>query len=105
MAAEPVIPVTFQTPLDDNALLDHLKETFGIEHDADIAKMIGCARQILSDIRSPNSPRKLTPYQKLCIYDRLGYAWARDAMIALFPEKISAVMRHWDNERTLNNLD
>jgi hypothetical protein len=101
----PAIPVALQNPLDDNALLDRLKETFGIEHDADVARMIGCARQALSDIRSPNSSRKLTPYQKLCIYDRLGYAWARDALIALFPEKTSAAMRRWDNERTLKNLD
>jgi len=89
---------------DDNALLDRFKKKFNIVHDAEVARILGCSRGLLPDIRNPEKPRKLTPLQKLRIYDHLGYAWARNALIALFPEKLAEDMRRWDNERTKRNL-
>ncbi len=46
-----------------------------------------------------HQPRMLTGFQRLRCFDRLGYAWARDALLAAFPTAYREELLKSDNER------
>jgi hypothetical protein len=96
------MPLENSNALSDKELLSTLREAFGFKCDQDVALILGCPRQHVGQINK--GVRSLTAYQKLVIYDRMGYAWARDAILALFPDKTTERLRELDNERTRKNI-
>lgn len=66
----------------DVELIEKVKASFKLKTDVEIAEKIGSTKQNLSQIRA--GKRKLSNREKLNCYDKLGYAWARDAILALF---------------------
>lgn len=87
------------TPIaSDNDLLDLVKRHFDLPNDFQLSKRIGIDDGNLSKIRSGERP--LSPIAKLKCYDVLGYVWAREAMLFLFPEDTASKVRESDNART-----
>ena len=89
--------------MEDSELLDQVKAKFGIKDDKDLVKWIGLQRSSISEIR--NGHRHLPLKQKVECYDHLGYAWARDAILAMFPDETKEKLRQKDNERSVSSLD
>lgn len=98
MSKDPLFTVFDSTELErDLALMDRVKEKFNIGSEKELAEWLGVHKSILSEIRSfakavrerqadgRTSPRSLTALQRLRASDRLGYAWARDALDDSFP--------------------
>ena len=114
---DPLFTVFGTTELErDIALMDRVKEKFGMKQDRDLAELLGVNKSILSEIRSyaksvatGNAPegkhRCLTPLQRLKAFNHLGYAWARDALIAIFPENLQNDLLKIDNERTRAHVE
>ena len=95
----------------DIVLMDRVKEKFNLKHDRELAEMLGANRTVLSEIRSyakavangqeqDAKPRALTSLQRLRAFDRLGYAWARDALMMAFPNAVREELVKSDNDRT-----
>ena len=84
----------------DNELLDELKKQFDYEMDYQIGDLLGMSPAQISQVRSKTNPRALTTKQRIIAYDHLGYAWAREAMLDLFPEQISLKLRAMDISKT-----
>ncbi|WP_126448207.1 hypothetical protein [Sulfuricystis multivorans] len=113
---DPLFTLFGSTELErDIALMDRVKEKFGLKSDSELARMIGVHKSVLSEIRScaknvanGNTPegkaRTLTALQRLRAFNHLGYAWARDALMAAFPEAVREELRKNDNERTHANM-
>ena len=108
---DPLFTVFETTELErDIALMDRVKEKYGAKSDLRLAKLIGANKTVLSEIRSyakavasgkayEGKPRMLTGFQRLRCFDRLGYAWARDALLAAFPTAYREELLKSDNER------
>ena len=108
---DPLFTVFDTTDLErDIALMDRVKEKYGAKSDLRLAKLIGANKTVLSEIRSyakavatgkpyDGKPRTLTGFQRLRGFDRLGYAWARDALLAAFPTAYREELLNSDNER------
>ncbi len=113
---DPLFTIFDSTELErDIALMDRVKEKFELKSDSGLARMIGAHKSVLSEIRSyaksvanGNTPegkaRTLTALQRLRAFNHLGYAWARDALMAAFPEAVREELRKSDNERTHANV-
>ena len=84
----------------DCELLDALKQQFDLEHDHQIGNLLNMSPVQVSQVRSKSNPRPLTTKQRIVAYDHLGYAWAREAMLDLFPEHIGHKMRAMDISKT-----
>ena len=108
---DPLFTVFDTTDLErDVALMDRVKEKYGAKSDLRLAELIGANKTVLSEIRSyakavasgkayEGKPRTLTAFQRLRGFDRLGYAWARDALLAAFPTAYREELLNSDNER------
>lgn len=70
----------------DLELLFEVKLFCSIKTDVALAEKISSVTQNVSQIRS--GKRGLTAFEKLRCYDLLGYAWAKEALAVLFPERI-----------------
>ena len=84
----------------DCELLDALKKHYDLKLDSGLCSWLGMSPTQISQVRSKTSPRALTTKQRVIAYDHLGYAWAREAMLDLFPEHISQKLREMDNSKT-----
>ena len=84
----------------DNEVLDALKKQFDYEMDCQIGDLLDMSPTQISQVRSKTNPRALTTKQRILAYDHLGYAWAREAMLDLFPEQISHKLRAMDISKT-----
>ena len=114
---DPLFTVFDTTDLErDVALMDRVKEKYGAKSDLRLAELIGANKTVLSEIRSyakavasgqpyEGRPRTLTGFQRLRGFDRLGYAWARDALLAAFPTAYRDELLKSDNERIESQLD
>lgn len=115
---DPLFTVFDSTELErDVALIDRVKEKFGVKNDKDICAYLHIHKSVLSEIRGQYAkeqaakpgradfgkakPRLLTPWQRLVAFDHLGYAWARDAAMMLFPEDMREELLRRDNERAM----
>lgn len=78
-------------------LLQELKTKFDLA-DWEIAKVLEATAPIISDVRGGR--RQLTFAQELRAYNRLGYAWARDAMLAMLPDETHIKLLKKDQDRT-----
>lgn len=78
-------------------LLQELKTEFDMA-DWEIAKLLEATAPIISDVRAGR--RQLTFAQELRAYNRLGYAWARDAMLAMLPDETHDKLLKKDQDRT-----
>lgn len=78
-------------------LLQELKTKFDLA-DCEIAKVLEATAPIISDVRGGR--RQLTFAQELRAYNRLGYAWARDAMLAMLPDETQDKLLKKDQDRT-----
>src|SRR5574338_121854 len=123
---DPLFTVLGSTELErDIALVDRVKEKFGIKSEGALADFIGMNKSVLADVRShakaeaisralakekglepqpAGKVRTLTALQRLRCFNHLGYAWAREALIAAFPEAVRAELLDCDNERTRANV-
>lgn len=115
---DPLFTVFSTTQLErDIALLDRVKEKFALT-DRLLGEMLGINKTVLSDIRRyakalskggpvPGTlkPRMLTSLQRVRAFDRLGYAWARDALTLAFPDSVRDEMLKTDNARTAAQMD
>ena len=113
---DPLFTVFDTTDLErDVALMDRVKEKYGAKSDLRLAELIGANKTVLSEIRSyakavasgktyEGKPRMLTGFQRLRCFDRLGYAWARDALLAAFPTAYREELLKSDNERIESRL-
>ncbi|TXT28327.1 MAG: hypothetical protein FD131_3192 [Rhodocyclaceae bacterium] len=109
---DPLFTMFDSTELErDIALMDRVKEKFDMKSDRELSDMLGANKTVLSEIRSNakavangvelgGKPRALTALQRLRAFDRLGYAWARDALMAAFPDSVREELVKSDNERT-----
>lgn len=117
MSKDPLFTVFDSTELErDLALIDRVKEKFDLPSDKDVAEWLGVAKSILSEIRGyakavpcdqwegRTPPRSLTALQRLRAFDRLGYAWARDALMTAFPDAVKEDLIMIDNERSMANF-
>lgn len=117
MSKDPLFTVFDSTELErDLALIDRVKEKFDLPSDKDVAEWLGVSKSILSEIRGyakavPSGqregrtpPRSLTALQRLRAFDRLGYAWARDALMTAFPDAVKEDLIMIDNERSMANF-
>ena len=84
----------------DVELLDALKKHFDLANDYQLCKWLDMSRSQISAIRAKTNPRALTSAQRIMAYDHLGYAWAREAMLALFPPALKDKLRTLDIEKT-----
>ena len=113
---DPLFTVFDTTELErDIALMDRVKEKYGAKSDLRLAKLIGANKTVLSEIRSyakavangqsyEGKQRTLTAFQRLRCFDKLGYAWARDALLAAFPTAYRELLLKSDNERIESRL-
>ena len=113
---DPLFTVFDTTDLErDVALMDRVKEKYGAKSDLRLAELIGANKTVLSEIRSyakavasgktyEGKPRMLTGFQRLRCFDRLGYAWARDALLAAFPTAYREELLKSDNQRIESQL-
>ena len=120
MSKDPLFTVWDSTELErDLALMDRVKEKFNVTSDTELAKWLRVSKSVISEIRAyakevdaiklkrgkkavsslPPPPRSLTALQRLRAFDRLGYAWARDALMTAFPDNVRADLLEIDNER------
>ena len=117
MSKDPLFTVFDPTELErDLALMDRVKEKFNIGSEKELAEWLGVHKSILSEIRSfakavrerqadgRTPPRSLTALQRLRAFDRLGYAWARDALMTAFPDAVKDDLIKIDNERSKANF-
>lgn len=117
MSKDPLFTVFDSTELErDLALIDRVKEKFTLPSDKEVADWLGVHKSVISEIRSyakavANSkgegrtpPRSLTALQRLRAFDRLGYAWARDALMTAFPDAVKDDLLKIDNERAQANF-
>ena len=125
MSKDPLFTVWDSTELErDLALMDRVKLKFNLPSDKELAKWLGVNKTIISGIRAyaktveqmqnesgattvsdlPPPPRSLTSLQRLRAFDRLGYAWARDALMTAFPDSVREDLRKIDNERAKANF-
>ena len=84
----------------DCELLDALKKHYDLKLDSGLCSWLGMSPTQISQVRSKTSPRALTTKQRVIAYDHLGYAWAREAMLDLFPEHIGHKLRAMDISKT-----
>lgn len=112
MINDPLFTVWNSTELQrDLALMDRVKEKFSIGSDRELAEWLGVNKGVISEIRryskmvdqgesdGTEPPRSLTALQRLRAFDRLGYAWARDALMTAFPDMVKNDLLKIDNER------
>ncbi len=115
---DPLFTVFDSTELErDIALIDRVKDKFGIKNDKDVCAYLHIHRSVLSEIRSHyakelaeekdfgKGKRTLTPWQRLIAFDHLGYAWARDAAMMLFPEDMRDELLRRDNARAMAAIE
>lgn len=94
----------------DNALLDRIKEKFGITSERELGVFLEINKSVLAEVRTYGKqveagdvltkPRLLTVPQRLRAFDHLGYAWTRDIVMLLVPEALRKDLVHSDNKRT-----
>lgn len=116
MSKDPLFTVFNSTELErDLALIERVKLKFNI-FDKEVAGWLGVSKSVISEIRSYGKaverreadglkpPRSLTALQRLRAFDRLGYAWARDALMTAFPDEVKEDLIKIDNERAQANF-
>ena len=74
----------------DARLIDLVKEHFDIKTDQQAALFVGIDPALVHNMRA--GKRKFGPVARLKIFDRLGYAWARSALIAVLPTEAAKVI-------------
>ena len=74
----------------DGRLIDLVKENFNIDTDQQAALFVGIDPALVHNMRA--GKRKFGPVARLKIFDRLGYAWARSALIAVLPKDTAKVL-------------
>ena len=84
----------------DCELLDALKKQFDFALDYELCEFLEMSQTQISQVRSKTNPRPLQTKQRVMIYDHLGYAWARGAIIDLFPEQVGHKLRAMDILKT-----
>ena len=117
MSKDPLFTVFDSTELErDLALIDRVREKFTLPSDKEVADWLGVSKSVISEIRSyaksvvqsreegRGPPRSLTALQRLRAFDRLGYAWARDALMTAFPDAVKDDLIKIDNERAQANF-
>jgi hypothetical protein len=78
-------------------LLDSLRRRLDLNSDKALAEVLALKAPFVSDIRT--GKRALPNVVKLKILDKLGYLWARDALLALTPKGFSQKLKDADNSR------
>jgi hypothetical protein len=104
---DPLFTMFDSTELErDLELLDRVKAKFDIKSERQLAEFLDINKTTLSEIRSELNPkgRKLTALQRLRAFNHLGYAWARDALMAIFPDDWRDDLLKSDNERTKDGI-
>ena len=117
MSKDPLFTVFDSTELErDLALIDRVKDKFNLPSDKEVADWLWVHKSVISEIRSyakavatgkdegRSPPRSLTAVQRLRAFDRLGYAWARDALMTAFPDAVKDDLIKIDNERAQANF-
>ena len=84
-----------------NSLLQQLAEQLAPITDSEIAAKLGTQKSNLSEVK--NRKRCLTFMQELRLYDSLGYAWARQAVLAMVPDSVRDDLTVRDNQRIARN--
>ena len=84
----------------DGELLDALKKQFDLELDYQLGDLLNMSQTQISQVRAKTNPRPLKAMQRIMAYDHLGYAWAREAIVDLFPEHIGHKLRAMDIIKT-----
>ncbi|MEQ1595814.1 MAG: hypothetical protein ABL985_12020 [Casimicrobium sp.] len=85
----------------DIELLNQVREKFQLKNNTQLASFCGLDGGLVRGVMQ--SKRSLGPLAKLRVADRLGYVWARDALLNLFPEDIAVKARSADNQRVSKN--
>ena len=84
----------------DVELLDAVKAEFDFANDCQLFDLLSMSRTQISGVRAKTNPRSMTNTQPILAYNHLGYAWAREAMLALFPEELHQKWRAMDIKKT-----
>jgi len=87
-------------------LLDGLRRRLQLDSDKALAEALGLKPPFVSELRAGKRP--MPTFAKLKIMDKLGYLWARDALLALTPQGFSQKIKEADNARfsiDLSGLD
>ena len=83
-------------------LVRQLMEKFGLLNDKDLAKMLGVSAAQISNWRGGRND--LGPMSKLVVLDKLGYDYARQALLAIAPQDRAEKIKKADVERGLKRL-
>lgn len=99
----------------DNELLDAIKALYGMKDDKQLVPLLDLKPSQISAVRAINrcknvdeqkkKTRELPPRKRLECYDRLGYGFAREALLLAFPTETKKYLIRLDNERTLAAAD
>ena len=99
----------------DNDLLDAVKALYGLKEDKQLVPLLDLKPSQISAVRAmnksksedgaPKKCRELPPRKRLECYDRLGYGFAREALLLAFPTETKKYLIRLDNERTLAAAD
>ncbi|MDD2822395.1 MAG: hypothetical protein PHW29_14165 [Flavobacterium sp.] len=82
----------------DIKLIERIKIMFDLSRDEDVGDLLGIKKAMISEIRKGRSNLGILP--KLKALDKLGYAFAREALFSITPEEFSKKVIEADNNRT-----
>lgn len=74
-----------------NRRLNEVKERFNIEHDGELAEFLGMTRSGMYQFRRGET--ELSPWTRVIIMDKLGFAWAKEAILELIPKQQAEQLR------------
>lgn len=78
-------------------LIEVIKDRFGIQSDAELARKLGLSRSNLSWVRTGKG--RPSPSTMFTLLDKAGYVVTRDLLIGLLPRKTAARLKDFDNLR------
>ena len=78
-------------------LLESLSKKLGCATDAELSRMLGISTAAMSKIKSGQNEMAIST--KLRALDRLGYLYARDALLSTTPTKFAELIKKSDNAR------
>lgn len=75
---------------------------YDLKTETELAAMLGIKQTQLSNWKAGRND--ISPIVKLVILDKLGFAFARDALAAVLPERLSSVMIQADRHNTKQRI-
>jgi hypothetical protein len=82
-------PVLEILSIDDEALIDRVKVKYGSPSDHSVALQCGIDPSLVHAVRKGR--KGLGPKARLKLFDRLGFPWARPALLHVFPDELLAL--------------